>query len=100
MARPERRAFRFRADPAPRPAEATWILPLPKGAVADAFEMTAGDKKLTSEVLDASQARSVYERIVARSRDPGLLEYLAAPETTARSRPPCRYRRISFVSSA
>lgn len=58
-----------------RDAEGTWFLPLPAGAVADAFTMTVGGKEVAGEVLDAGQARSVYESIVRRRRDPGLLEY-------------------------
>jgi len=58
-----------------RDAEGTWFLPLPAGAVADGFTMTVGGKEISGEVLDAGQARSVYESIVRRRRDPGLLEY-------------------------
>jgi Ca-activated chloride channel family protein len=58
-----------------RDAEGTWFLPLPSGAVADAFTMTVGGKEIAGEVLDAGQARSVYENIVRKRRDPGLLEY-------------------------
>jgi Ca-activated chloride channel homolog len=58
-----------------RIAEGTWFLPLPAGAVADGFTMTVGGKEISGEVLDAGQARSVYESIVRRRRDPGLLEY-------------------------
>ena len=58
-----------------RDAEGTWFLPLPASAVADAFTMTVGGKEISGEVLDAGQARSVYESIVRRRRDPGLLEY-------------------------
>jgi Ca-activated chloride channel family protein len=55
--------------------EGTWFLPLPAGAVADAFTMTVGGKEIAGEVLDAGKARSVYESIVRKRRDPGLLEY-------------------------
>jgi len=58
-----------------RDAEGTWFLPLPNGAVADHFTMTVGGKEISGEVLDAGRARSVYESIVRRRRDPGLLEY-------------------------
>ncbi len=59
----------------PRIAEGTWFLPLPAGAVADAFTMTVGGKEIAGEVLDAGEARAVYESIVRTRRDPGLLEY-------------------------
>lgn len=59
-----------------RRAEAIWLLPLPPGAVADDFRMTVGGVEMTGDVLDADGARRVYENIVRRRRDPGLLEYV------------------------
>jgi len=56
-------------------AEATWILPLPPGAVADGFRMTVNGVEMSGEVLDAARARSVYEGIVRQRLDPGLLEW-------------------------
>lgn len=58
-----------------REAEGTWLLPLPKGAMASGFRMLAGDKELVGEVLAADAARSIYEGIVRQRRDPGLLEF-------------------------
>ncbi|MCC6408632.1 MAG: VWA domain-containing protein [Planctomycetes bacterium] len=58
------------------PEEATWLLPLPPGSVADDFRMTIGGKLASGEVLDAKRARGVYEGIVRAKRDPGLLEYV------------------------
>ena len=59
-----------------RVGEGTWILPLPDGATADRFTMTVNGKETPGEVLGADQARGIYEAIVRRQRDPGLLEYL------------------------
>ncbi|MCA8976261.1 MAG: VWA domain-containing protein [Planctomycetes bacterium] len=70
-----------------RDAEGTWFLPLPNGAVADGFTMNVGGKELAGEVLDAGQARSVYESIVRRKRDPGLLEYAGEGMLRARVYP-------------
>lgn len=56
-------------------AEATWILPLPAGAVADGFTMTVNGVPMSGEVLGADAARGVYESIVRQRRDPGLLEF-------------------------
>jgi len=58
-----------------RPAEATWIFPLPSGAVVDGFVLSAGGIEMPGDVLDKGAARAVYESIVRRRRDPGLLEY-------------------------
>lgn len=70
-----------------RDAEGIWFLPLPAGAVADGFTMTVGGKEIAGEVLDAGQARSVYESIVRRKRDPGLLEYAGEGMLRARIYP-------------
>mgnify|MGYP003640911137 FL=1 len=70
-----------------RDAEGIWFLPLPAGAVADGFTMTVGGKEISGEVLDAGQARSVYESIVRRKRDPGLLEYAGEGMLRARIYP-------------
>lgn len=56
-------------------AEATWVLPLPPGAVADGFMLTVDGVPRAGEVLNAEAARGVYEGIVRSRRDPGLLEY-------------------------
>ncbi|MDF1797973.1 MAG: VIT domain-containing protein [Planctomycetota bacterium] len=58
-----------------RDAEAEWLLPLPVDAVTDDFTMTVGGVLQEGSVLDATQARTVYERIVRQRRDPGLLRY-------------------------
>ena len=70
-----------------RDAEGTWFLPLPAGAIADGFTMTVGGKEVKGEVLDAGQARSVYEAIVRQRRDPGLLEYAGEGMLRARIYP-------------
>ncbi|MBK8979960.1 MAG: VWA domain-containing protein [Planctomycetes bacterium] len=62
-------------NPAARIAEADWVLPLPEGAVADHLETTIDGVEARGEVLDAAQARGVYEQIVRRKRDPALLEH-------------------------
>ncbi|MEQ1895708.1 MAG: VWA domain-containing protein, partial [Planctomycetota bacterium] len=52
-----------------------WVLPLPEGAVADGFTMTINGVPTAGDVLDANEARGVYEGIVRSRRDPGLLEF-------------------------
>ncbi len=56
--------------------EATYVFPIPKGAVVSEFALWQDGKKLTSEVLDADKAREIYLDIVRKLRDPGLLEYV------------------------
>ena len=54
--------------------EATYIFPVPAGASVSGFAMWVNGQRLQGELLDAGQARSIYEQIVARMRDPGLVE--------------------------
>jgi Ca-activated chloride channel family protein len=56
--------------------EALYIFPLPEGATFTSFSMFVDGKELTAEVLDADEARAIYESIVRRRLDPALLEYL------------------------
>ena len=64
--------------------EATWLLPLPPGASADRFTMTVNGQETQGEVLDQNRARGIYEEIVRKRRDPGLLEYLGCGMLRAR----------------
>ncbi len=55
--------------------EGTYLFPLPNDAAVGEFAMTIGDRLVEGEVLEAARAREIYEGIVRRRRDPGLLEY-------------------------
>lgn len=59
-----------------RQIEGTYIFPLPMDAAVGEFSMTVNGQTLKGEVLEADKAREIYEQIVRRTRDPGLLEYL------------------------
>ena len=65
--------FRNHTD---RPLEATYILPLPKGASLDHFSMWVDGKEVKGEIIEAAKAHEVYTDLVRRTQDPGLLEYL------------------------
>ncbi|MFP6739513.1 MAG: VWA domain-containing protein, partial [Planctomycetota bacterium] len=52
------------------------MFPLPDGASASGFTMKIAGKVVKGEVLDKDKARSIYEGIVRRAKDPGLLEYV------------------------
>ena len=56
-------------------AEGKYMLPLPTGATVSDFALIDGDKRLEGEVMDAGEARRIYQQIVRQMRDPGLLEY-------------------------
>jgi Ca-activated chloride channel family protein len=56
--------------------EGTYVFPLPQGAVVSDFAMSMGGRMVKGEVVEARKARAIYEGIVRRRRDPGLLEYV------------------------
>src|SRR5437868_14660158 len=55
--------------------EGTYIFPIPESASIVEFAIWDGDKKLVGEVRSREEARRIYDEIVRRQRDPGLLEY-------------------------
>ena len=54
--------------------EASYLYPLPGEATFSDFSLWQGDRELKGEPMDAGQARSIYEEIVRRKRDPALIE--------------------------
>ncbi|AKF06003.1 VIT domain-containing protein [Sandaracinus amylolyticus] len=56
--------------------EATYVFPLPPGATVSGFTMWVDGRPQRGELLESAQARAVYEQIVARMRDPGLVEQI------------------------
>ncbi len=62
-------------NPNPQRLEGSFIFPVPKGAHLDKFTLEIDGKPVEAELLDAAKARSIYEDIVRRARDPALLEY-------------------------
>ncbi len=55
--------------------EGTYIFPLPDDATITDFAMYVDGKRTSGEILDKNKARQIYEDIVRRMKDPGLLEY-------------------------
>jgi Ca-activated chloride channel homolog len=56
--------------------EGTYLFPLPPGAHIDHFSMDINGKMQEAELLPADKARTIYEDIVRRYKDPALLEYI------------------------
>jgi len=54
-------------------AEGTYLYPLPGEAVFQNFSLWMGENEVRGEMMNAEQARGVYEEIVRRLRDPALL---------------------------
>ena len=63
-------------NPNNRDLEGTYLFPVPKGAVIDKFSMFIDGREVSAELLDAGKARTVYEDIVRKMKDPALLEYV------------------------
>ncbi len=55
--------------------EGTYLFPIPESASVAEFAIWDGDKRLVGEVRSREEARRIYDEIVRRQRDPGLLEY-------------------------
>src|ERR1051325_2247653 len=55
--------------------EGTYFFPIPEQASIKEFSMWDGDRRLGGEVRSREEARRIYDEIVRRQRDPGLLEY-------------------------
>ncbi len=54
--------------------EGSYVYPLPGEAVFSEYSLWQGDQELKGEMMDATQARSIYEAIVRQKRDPALIE--------------------------
>src|SRR5687767_14367537 len=64
----------FRND-TPYTLEGTYFFPIPETASVIEFAIWENGKKLVGEVRSREEARRIYDEIVRRQRDPGLLEY-------------------------
>ncbi|HVF31099.1 MAG TPA: VIT and VWA domain-containing protein, partial [Pyrinomonadaceae bacterium] len=64
----------FRND-TPHTLEGTYFFPIPETASIVEFSIWENGKKLVGEVRSREEARRIYDEIVRRQRDPGLLEY-------------------------
>ncbi len=64
----------FRND-TPATLEGTYFFPIPESASVTEFAIWDGDRRLVGEVRTREEARQIYDEIVRRQRDPGLLEY-------------------------
>jgi len=55
--------------------EGTYLFPIPEAASIAEFAIWDGNRRLVGEVRSREEARRIYDEIVRRQRDPGLLEY-------------------------
>ena len=63
------------ANPSNRIQEAEMLIPVPEGAVVRSFNFEGSAKEPTAKLLPKAEAQSVYRSIVAKLRDPALLEF-------------------------
>ncbi len=64
--------FRNNTD---EPIEAMYYFPLPRDASLTQFAIHIDGEKVIGDLLEVTRAREIYEAIVARLVDPGVLEY-------------------------
>jgi len=64
--------------------EGDYVFPIPKGATISDFFLWIDGKPVEGEILEAEQARQIYEDIVLTLRDPALLEYSEQDAVRAR----------------
>jgi Ca-activated chloride channel homolog len=65
-------------------AEGDYVYPLPGEAVFASYSLYQGERELRGEVMNAAEARSIYERIVRAQRDPALIELVGRGMLRAR----------------
>ena len=67
--------------------EGTYIFPIPQGASISKFILWVDGEAIEAEILEADEARRIYEDIVRERRDPALLEYVGTGAVQARIYP-------------
>ncbi len=79
-------------------AEGTFVFPLPLNASVDSLIMYINDVPIEARILEADEARSIYDAIVRQYRDPALLEYVGTQAVQANvfPIPPGETRRIEL----
>lgn len=56
--------------------EGSYFFPIPESASISDFAIYDGDKRMAAEIAEKMKARQIYNDIVRRQIDPGLLEYV------------------------
>ncbi|MEN3335250.1 MAG: Ca-activated chloride channel [Blastocatellia bacterium] len=62
-------------NPSPYRLEGAYFFPIPESASITDFAIYDGDKRMAAEIVERGKARQIYNEIVRRQIDPGLLEY-------------------------
>ncbi len=82
-------------------AEGTFVFPIPMGAAVEELIMYINGTPIEARILEADEARSIYDAIVRQYRDPALLEYIGSQLVQANvfPIPPGETRRITITYS-
>ncbi len=59
-----------------RRLEAQYVFPVPEGAAVSGFVMQLDGRELGGEIVREERAREIYQSVIRRSGDAGLLEYI------------------------
>lgn len=81
--------------------EGIYLFPLPLGAAVSELTMWVDGKPIEAKILEAGEARQIYDEIVRQLRDPALLEYVgtSAIQANVFPIPPNDERRIEIEYS-
>jgi Ca-activated chloride channel family protein len=82
-----------------RPQETEIVVPVPNGAAVRAFKIQGRAAEAPARLLPAAEARRIYASIVAKLRDPGLLQFAANDilRTSVFPVPPGGTQRVRIV---
>ena len=85
-----------------RPLEVSFIFPLPYDGAIDQMTLLVDGKEYPAKLLDAKEARRIYEEIVRKNRDPALLEWMGTGmfQTSVFPVPPGAKRTVSLALRA
>lgn len=67
-----------------RVLEGDYLYPIPRGAVFENLSLFMGETEMRGEMLQADQARAIYEEIVRKRKDPALVELIGSSVIRAR----------------
>ena len=78
--------------------EVSFIFPLPYDGAIDRLTLMVDGKEIPAKLLPAKQARSVYESIVRKNKDPALLEWMGTGmfQTSVFPVPPGDERKVTL----
>ena len=81
-----------------RTMQVAFVFPLPNEGAVESLTFMVDGKEYEAKLLDAGQARSIYEGYIRRNQDPALLEWLGSGmfKTSVFPIPPGAERKVSL----